>query len=73
MSSEIGIQDVIRFNTVQHNRAQQNLIRAENRGDVKAVANIRKKIAIYQYTLQVANYYQQLGVDIIHQIHESGD
>lgn len=47
--------DVIRFNKIQLIRAKTNLLNAEKRGDKRAAANIRRKMAIYQYTIEQFN------------------
>lgn len=49
--------DVIRFNKIQLIRAKTNLLNAEKRGDKRAAANIRRKMAIYQYTIEMAQQY----------------
>lgn len=49
--------DVIRFNKIQLIRAKTNLLNAEKRGDKRAAANIRRKRAIYQYTIEMAQQY----------------
>lgn len=69
----ITVEDIIKFNTKNCKRAQQNLINAEKRGDSKAVANIKRKIAVYQATISVAEYYQIAGIDIAKRIRESGE
>lgn len=52
----IGVtpKDVIRFNKARLRRAKINLENARNRRDIKAAANIQRKIAIYQWTIQMA-------------------
>lgn len=65
--------DVVRFNKTQLGRAKTNLINAEKRGDKKAAANIKRKIAIYQYTIALAQYYISEGEYINKQIAEAGD
>lgn len=69
----ITAEDIIKFNMRNCKRAQQNLINAEKRGDSKAVTNIKRKIAIYQATISVAEYYQIDGIDIAKRIQESGE
>lgn len=47
--------DVVRFNKTQLGRAKTNLLNAEKRGDKRAAENIRRKMAIYQYTIEQFN------------------
>ena len=47
--------DVVRFNKIQLIRAKTNLLNAEKRGDKRAAENIRRKMAIYQYTIEQFN------------------
>lgn len=47
--------DVVRFNKIQLIRAKTNLLNAEKRGDKRAAENIRRKRAIYQYTIEQFN------------------
>lgn len=49
--------DVVRFNKIQLIRAKTNLLNAEKRGDKRAAENIRRKMAIYQYTIEMAQQY----------------
>lgn len=49
--------DVVRFNKTQLGRAKTNLVNAQERGDRRAVANIQRKMAIYQYTIDMAQRY----------------
>lgn len=49
--------DVVRFNKTQLRRAKTNLVNAQKRGDKRAVANIQRKMAIYQYTIDMAQRY----------------
>lgn len=49
--------DVVRFNKTQLGRAKTNLVNAQERGDRRAVSNIQRKIAIYQYTIDMAQRY----------------
>lgn len=49
--------DVVRFNKTQLRRAKTNLFNAEKRGDKKAAANIKRKIAIYYYTIALVQQY----------------
>lgn len=64
---------VIRFNKTQLKRAKTNLVNAQKRGDRKAVANIQRKMAIYQYTVDMAQQYISEGEYINKQIAEAGD
>ena len=65
--------DVVRFNKVQLRRAKTNLVNAQNRGDKRAVTNIQRKMAIYQYTVDMAQQYISEGEYINKQIAEAGD
>lgn len=65
--------DVVRFNKTQLGRAKTNLLNAEKRGDKKASANIKRKIAIYQYTIAMAQRYISEEEYINKQIAEAGD
>lgn len=65
--------DVVRFNRTQLGRAKTNLLNAEKRGDRKAVANIQRKMAIYQYTIDMAQRYIAEGEYIAKQISEAGN
>lgn len=65
--------DVVRFNHTQLRRAKTNLLNAEKRVDKKAAANIKRKIAIYQYTIDLAQQYIYDGEYINKQIAEAGD
>ena len=47
--------DVVRFNKTQLGRAKTNLVNAQKRGDKRAVTNIQRKMAIYQYTIDQFN------------------
>lgn len=64
--------DVIKFNKAQIRRAKVNLENAKNRRDARAVANIRRKIAVYELTISMAEYYQKQGEYIQKQIEDSG-
>lgn len=64
---------VVRFNKTQLKRAKTNLVNAQKRGDRKAVANIQRKMAIYQYTVDMAQQYISEGEYINKQIAEAGD
>lgn len=65
--------DVIRYNKAQLRRAKTNLINAEKRGDKRAAAHIRRKIAIYQYTIDLAKLYIDDGAYINKKIAEAGE
>lgn len=65
--------DVIRFNKAHLKRAKINLLNAEKRGDKRAIANIKRKMTIYQYTIRMAEYYCIEGEDIAKKIAETGD
>lgn len=65
--------DVVRFNKAQLRRAKTNLVNALKRGDKRAVANIQRKITIYQYTVDMAQQYISEGEYINKQIAEAGD
>lgn len=65
--------DVVRFNKIQLRRAKTNLVNAQKRGDKRAVANILRKMTIYQYTVDMAQRYISEGEYINKQIAEAGD
>ncbi len=65
--------DVVRFNKTQLGRAKTNLFNAQKRGDRRAVANIQRKMAIYQYTIEMAQRYIAEGEYIAKQISEAGN
>lgn len=65
--------DVVRFNKAQLRRAKTNLVNALKRGDKRAVANIQRKMTIYQYTVDMAQQYISEGEYINKQIAEAGD
>lgn len=65
--------DVVRFNRTQLRRAKTNLVNAQKRGDKRAVANIQRKMTIYQYTVDMAQRYISEGEYIDKQIAEAGD
>ena len=65
--------DVVRFNKTQLGRAKTNLVNAQKRGDKRAVANIQRKMAIYQYTIAITQRYIDEGEYIAKQIAEAGD
>ena len=50
--------DVIRFNKAHLRRAKTNLANAQKRRDTRAVANIQRKIALYKYTISLAECYK---------------
>lgn len=64
---------VVRFNKIQLRRAKTNLVNAQKRGDKRAVANIQRKMTIYQYTVDMAQRYISEGEYINKQIAEAGD
>lgn len=65
--------DIVRFNKTQLRRAKTNLVNAQKRGDKRAVANIQRKMTIYQYTVDMAQQYISEGEYINKQIAEAGD
>ena len=65
--------DIVRFNKTQLGRAKTNLLNAQKRGDRRAVANIQRKMAIYQYTIDIVQRYIAEGEYINKQIAEAGD
>lgn len=64
--------DVVRFNKAQLVRAKLNLFNAERRGDKRAAANIKRKMAVYEYTINLAEYYHVVELDIRKKIEEYG-
>lgn len=58
--------NVVRFNKAQLKRAKINLLNAEKR-------NIKRKMAIYRYTISMAEYYCSECRDIAKKIAETGD
>lgn len=64
--------DVVRFNKAQLVRAKLNLFNAEKRGDKRAAANIKRKMAVYEYTINLAEYYHVVELDIRKKIEEYG-
>lgn len=64
---------VVRFNKTQLKRAKTNLVNAQKRGDKRAVANIQRKMTIYQYTVDMAQQYISEGEYINKPIDEAGD
>lgn len=67
------LSDIVRFNKTQLRRAQTNLVNAQKRGDRRAVANIQRKMSIYQYTIDMAQRYISESGYIAKQIAEAGD
>ena len=65
--------DVVRFNKTQLERAKNNLLNAQKRGDNTAATNIQRKISIYQHTIELAQRYIAEGDYIAKQIAEAGD
>lgn len=65
--------DVVRFNKTQLERAKNNLLNAQKRGDSTAATNIQRKIAIYQNTIAMAQRYIAEGEYIAKQIAEAGE
>lgn len=66
-------EDVIRFNKAHLRRAKTNLANAQKRRDTRAVANIQRKIALYKYTIGLAECYKS-DVDYTRKkIDESGE
>lgn len=65
--------DVVRFNKTQLERAKNNLLNAQKRGDNTAATNIQRKIAIYQNTIAMAQRYIAEGEYIAKQIAEAGE
>jgi hypothetical protein len=45
--------EIIRFNKAQLRRAKKNLLGAQERGDRRATANLQRKIAIYEHTINI--------------------
>lgn len=46
-------EDALKYNKAQLRRARINLIKADKRGDKRAVKNIAHKISIYLYVIAV--------------------
>ena len=65
--------DVVRFNKTQLERAKNNLLNAQKRGDNTAATNIQRKMAIYQHTIELAQRYIAEGEYITKQITEAGE
>lgn len=65
--------DVVRYNKAQLKRAHTNLVNAQQRKDKRAAANIERKIAIYEYTIGLAESYIEATEYINKQIAEAGD
>ena len=57
--------EAIRFNKIQLKRAKVNLYNAEQRGDCKAVANIKRKISIYNYTIEQLSKQEVNGLEVV--------
>lgn len=51
--NETDPKEVIRFFRAQLNRCKINLKGAQDRGDVKAEANILRKMKIYEFVIEV--------------------
>ena len=49
----IEAKDAIKFFKIQLNRSKINLKGAQDRGDVKAEANILRKMKIYEFVIEV--------------------
>lgn len=64
--------DVIRFNKAHLRRAKTNLVNAQKRRDTRAVANIQRKIALYKYTIGLAECYKSDVDYTIKKIDEAG-
>lgn len=64
--------DVVQFNKTQLERAKTNLVNAQKRGDKRAVANIKRKMAIYQYIIDMTQQYIDEGEYIDKQIAKAG-
>lgn len=54
-------EDALRYNKAQLRRARINLIKAEKRGDKRAVKNIARKISIYLYVIDVLEGLDETG------------
>lgn len=73
MTSPVTPEDVVGFMTARLNRAKTNLVNAESRKDKRAADNIRRKISIYKYAIEIMNLYMHDGEDINKKIVESGE
>lgn len=54
-------EDALKYNRAQLRRARINLIKAEKRGDKRAVKNIARKISIYLYVIDVLEGLDETG------------
>lgn len=54
-------EDALRYNKAQLRRARINLIKADKRGDKRAVKNIARKISIYLYVIDVLEGLDETG------------
>nr|DAU60514.1 MAG TPA: hypothetical protein [Caudoviricetes sp.] len=54
-------EDALRYNKAQLRRARINLIKADKRGDKRAVKNITRKISIYLYVIDVLEGLDETG------------
>lgn len=54
-------EDALKYNKAQLRRARINLIKADKRGDKRAVKNIAHKISIYLYVIAVLEGLDETG------------
>lgn len=54
-------EDALKYNKAQLRRARINLIKADKRGDKRAVKNIARKISIYSYVIAVLEGLDETG------------
>mgnify|MGYP007105367079 CR=1 FL=1 len=54
-------EDALKYNKAQLRRARINLIKADKRGDKRAVKNIARKISIYLYMIDVLEGLDETG------------
>ena len=54
-------EDTLKYNKAQLRRARINLIKADKRGDKRAVKNIAHKISIYLYVIAVLEGLDETG------------
>lgn len=54
-------ENALRYNKAQLRRARINLIKADKRGDKRAVKNIARKISIYLYVIDVLEGLDETG------------
>lgn len=54
-------EDALKYNKAQLRRARINLIKADKRGDKRAVKNIAHKISIYLYVIAVLEGLDEAG------------